>query len=198
MTTVVYLVRHAAHDALGSYLAGRSKGVVLGPDGLAQAGRLAERMRNERFGSITSSPQTRTQQTAAAISSATIMAPIDIDDDLDEVDFGDWSGKTFEELNGDPAWRRWNEERGIATTPTGESMEHVRKRVSRAMRVAAERHPGESVVLVSHADVIKCAVCDVLGLQPDSLFRFEIDPASITTIAMGSWGSKLLRMNEGV
>ena len=39
MTTTFFLVRHAAHDNLGGYLAGRMEGVRLGPDGRAQAER---------------------------------------------------------------------------------------------------------------------------------------------------------------
>jgi probable phosphoglycerate mutase len=52
-------------------------------------------------------------------------------------------------------------------------------------------------VLVTHADVIKSAVCHVLGLPADCCFRFEIDPASVTVIAAGDWGAKLIRLNEG-
>src|SRR5699024_4059217 len=60
------------------------------------------------------------------------------------------------------------------------------------------KHRDQAVVLVSHADVIKSAVCHVLGLPVDSCFRFDIDPASITVVVAGDWGTKLLRLNEGV
>lgn len=198
MTTTFYLVRHAAHDSVGCYLAGRSEGVFLGPDGRAQAQRLAERMRREHFVAIVSSPQERTRETACAISAACGVAPVEICDDLDEIDFGAWSGKTFDELNDDPRWRQWNEQRAVAATPSGEDMEHVRQRVCGCIKDVARKHPGQAVVLVSHADVIKCAVCHVLGLPADSCFRFEIDPASISVIVSGDWGAKLIRLNENV
>ena len=57
MTTTFFLVRHAAHDNLGAYLAGRMPGVRLGEAGLAQAGRLAKRMSAETFAKIVSSPR---------------------------------------------------------------------------------------------------------------------------------------------
>lgn len=198
MTTTFYLVRHAAHDDVGSYLAGRSDGVLLGEAGRAQARRLGERMRRERFSAILSSPRERTRETAMAISTACEIGPVVVEDALDEIDFGAWSGKTFNELNRDPAWRSWNEKRAAAVTPAGESMEDVRQRVMRCIKGVSQRHAGDAVVLVSHADVIKSAVCHVLGLTADSCFRFDIDPASITVIVSGDWGAKLLRLNEGV
>lgn len=198
MTTTFFLVRHAAHDFVGCYLAGRSEGVLLGPAGRSQAWRLGQRMRRERFAAIVSSPRERTCETALAISTACEVGPVEISDDLDEIDFGSWSGKTFEELDADPSWRRWNEERAVACTPAGETMEQVRRRAWDCVDELTKRHAGGAVVLVSHADVIKSAVCHVLGLPADSCFRFDIEPASITVIAAGDWGAKLIRLNEGV
>jgi broad specificity phosphatase PhoE len=198
MTTTFFLLRHAAHDHVGSYLAGRSPNVILGPAGRAQALRLAERMRRETFAAIVSSPRERTQETALALSVTCEVGPIELCDDLDEIDFGSWSGKTFVELNRDPAWRRWNEHRLVAVTPGGESMEAVRKRVCGCLHNLSRRHAGEAVVLVSHADVIKSAVCSALGLTAGGGFRFHIDPASISVVVMGDWGAKLLRLNETV
>jgi probable phosphoglycerate mutase len=198
MTTTFYLLRHAAHDDVGSYLAGRSPGVCLGAAGRAQASRLGEWMRRESFVAIVASPRERTRQTAQAVSVACEIGPVELAEELDEIDFGPWSGKTFAELNQDPAWRAWNDQRARAATPAGESMEHVRRRVCSCMRDLCAKHAGEGVVLVSHADVIKSAVCDVLGLAADGGFRFEIDPASVSVVVMGDWGAKLIRLNQSV
>jgi probable phosphoglycerate mutase len=195
MTTTFFLVRHAAHDNVGAFLAGRAEGIHLGPEGRSQAGRLAQRMRRERFESIHASPRERTQETANAIGEACGVA-VQTAPALDEVDFGEWSGKTFEVLNEDSSWRHWNERRDIARTPNGESMSGVMDRVTGFMEGLRARHPTGAVVLVSHADVIKSAVCHVLGLPADRCFRFEISPASITAVAWGDWGSKLLSLNE--
>ncbi|MGN6468858.1 MAG: histidine phosphatase family protein [Rhizobiaceae bacterium] len=197
MTTTFYLVRHAAHDDVGYFLTGRTEGVFLGPAGRAQASRLGERMRREEFRAILCSPRERTRETATAISVCSEVGPVQVDPDLDEIDFGAWSGKSFDELDQDPAWRRWNAKRAVAATPGGETMEQVRKRICHCMDVLAQSHRGEAVVLVTHADVIKSAVCHVLGLPADCCFRFEIDPASVTVIAAGDWGAKLIRLNEG-
>jgi probable phosphoglycerate mutase len=198
MTTTLFLLRHAAHDDVGCYLAGRLHGVHLGLAGRAQALRLGERMRRERFDAIASSPRERTRETAQAISSTCEIGPVTIQGELDEIDFGAWSGKTFTELDEDPAWRRWNSERAIAVTPAGESMQRVQERIHGCMQELSRKFSGGGVVLVSHADVIKCAICKVLGLPADRCFRFDIDPASISIVVMGDWGAKVLRLNESV
>lgn len=198
MTTTFYLVRHAAHDNLGGFLAGRSPGIELGQAGRAQAALLARRMKRETFDAIYASPRERTQETASAISAACDVGPVTTADALDEIDFGPWSGKTFDVLNTDPAWRRWNDIRSFARTPGGEAMIDVQRRVVGLMETLSESDSGKRLVLVSHGDIIKMAVSYVLGLPIDSWPRFEIDAASITIISTGDWGARLLTLNEVV
>jgi len=196
VTTTFFLVRHAAHDNVGGYLAGRTPGIRLGEAGRAQAGRLGERMRRERFVAILASPRERTQETAAAIASACGGLPVTTAPELDEVDFGAWSGKSFDVLNDDPLWRRWNSVRSLTRTPAGENMHDVQSRVLRLMERLRRDHPEDAVVLVSHADVIKSVVSHVLGLPADAWPRFDIGPASVSTITVGDWGAQVLLLND--
>ncbi|MER8704047.1 histidine phosphatase family protein [Mesorhizobium sp. M0323] len=196
MTTTFFLVRHAAHDNVGCYLAGRMAGVCLGEAGKAQASHLADRMAREAIAAIFSSPRERTQETANPIALACNAGEIAIREEIDEIDFGTWSGKTFEELNQDADWRVWNDQRQQARTPSGETMLDVQQRVVSLIEQVRGTYQNQGVALVSHADVIKAAVCKVLGLSLGNCFRFDIDPASITTVVWGDWGSKLIRLNE--
>ena len=195
-TTTFWLVRHAAHDDVGQYLAGRKPGVTLGPEGRAQAERLGRRMARESIALVVASPRERAQETADAIVAATGAAPAEVSDALDEVDFGAWTGKTFEALEDDAEWRRWNTLRSLARAPGGETMLEVQRRVTDLMQDLCRRVGEGGAVLVSHGDVIKAAVCHVLGLQIDAWPRFDIAPASITTIVLGDWGGKVLTLNE--
>ena len=196
MSAVFFLVRHAAHDNVGGFLAGRAPSIHLGPDGLAQAKRLGERMARERFEAVYASPRERTQETAAAIASACGDIPVAIAEELDEVDFGDWSGSTFDQLNKLDAWQRWNSLRSMAETPSGETMIDVQRRSVGLVRQLAQQNADARLVLVSHADIIKSIVSHVLCLPIDAWPRLEISPASITTIVVGEWGSKVLTLNE--
>ncbi|TIL76917.1 MAG: histidine phosphatase family protein [Mesorhizobium sp.] len=196
MTTTFFLIRHAAHDNVGDYLAGRMAGVCLGETGRAQASRLASHMAPRPLAAICCSPRERTMETAKPIAIACNREKITIRRELDEIDFGAWSGKTFEELSQDADWLTWNSQRQQARTPGGETMLDVQQRVVSLMQQLRKPYQNQSVALVSHADVIKAAVCKVLGLPLGDCFRFDIDPASITTVVSGDWGSKLIRLNE--
>lgn len=198
MTTTLYLLRHAAHDDVGRYLAGRAPGVSLGPDGLAQAERLGARMVREPFDSLYSSPRERARQTARAVAEARGGMAVETVEALDEVDFGSWSGSTFDELNKLDDWRRWNASRSMAETPTGETMLDVQRRAMGFIRQLAAGGGDARFALVSHADVIRTIVCHVLGLALDAWQRFDIAPASITILVIGDWGGKLLTLNETI
>jgi len=196
MTTTFFLVRHAAHDNVGAFLAGREVDVRLGEAGLAQAKRLAIKMSRERTDAIHSSPRRRTRETAAAIS-----AELGVEDrvapDLDEIDFGkEWCGRDFGELDRDPRWRQWNAERATARTPAGETLGDVQKRIVGLIECIRAESRGGSHVLVSHADVIKVAITHYLGLGLEFIDRFEISPASISTLVANDWGARLVTLND--
>lgn len=199
MTTTFFLLRHAAHDNVGGYLAGRMPGVRLGAAGRAQAERLACRMQKEEFLAVHSSPRERTQETAALVAAARGIERVVVEPELDEVDFGEaWQGKDFDTLNRDPEWRRWNTIRSMARTPAGERMIDVQCRAMTLVERLAAQYAGAALALVSHSEVIKAIVSHVLGLPIDAWTRFDVGPASVTTIVTGDWGAKLLTLNEVV
>lgn len=195
MTTRIYLVRHAAHDNVGGYLAGRMPGVALGEAGRAQARRLGQRMSRERIDMIQSSPLQRTRETAQAIA-AVAARDVEIAPALQEIDFGAWSGRSFDELNRDDHWRRWNAARSITATPAGETMLGVQQRVHAHILDTVRAHPRASIVMVSHADPIRAALAVVMGLSLDRLQSFDIAPASISIIDFDPWGAKVQLVNE--
>jgi broad specificity phosphatase PhoE len=199
VTTTFFLLRHAAHDNVGGFLAGRMPGIHLGTAGRAQAERLAARMRREPIAAIHTSPRERTQETAAAVAAACGVRRVIIEPELDEVDFGEgWSGKDFDTLNADPAWRRWNETRSLARTSGGERMLDVMARSWNLVERLAAQYAEQALALVSHSEVIKGIVSYVLGLPVDAWTRFEVHPASVSSFVVGDWGMKLLTLNEQV
>ena len=196
MTATFFLVRHAAHDNVGNFLAGRTAGISLGEAGRSQVQRLGQRLRREDINEIYTSPRERTRETAEGIASACGLSLPRTDDALDEVNFGNWSGKTFDVLNDDPLWRRWNNTRSLTRTPGGETMLEVQTRIFGLMESLTRGGNEKRIALVSHADVIKAAVSHVLGLPLDAWPRFDIAPASVTTVVIGDWGAKVMTLNE--
>ncbi|MDB5546076.1 MAG: phosphoglycerate mutase protein [Hyphomicrobiales bacterium] len=195
MTARVILVRHAAHDNVGGYLAGRTPGVPLGEAGLAQARRLARRMARARIDIIQSSPVQRCRETAQAIADVAARE-VEVSPALEEIDFGAWSGRSFEELNHDEHWRRWNAARSITATPAGETMLDAQQRVHAHILESVRANPNAHIVMVSHADPIRAALAVVLGLSLDRLQSVDIAPASITIIDFDPWGATVRLVNE--
>jgi probable phosphoglycerate mutase len=72
----------------------------------------------------------------------------------------------------------------------------VQHRVLAHLREAARQAAYRVVAMVSHADVIRAAVAGILGLSLDRVLGFDIDPASVTRIAAGPWGERVMSLNE--
>ena len=197
MTTTVFLVRHGSHDRLGKVLCGRMDGVGLSEQGRREAVALAEHLRREQLTAIYASPLARTLETARPIAEAAGLEPM-IEDDLLEIDFGEWTGRSFESLQDDPIWRLWNTRRAVARPPGGECASEVQARLQRWLDRARALHPGERIAAVTHSDVIKALAASVLGFSLDRHDRLEVSPGSISVLAAGDWGLKLLSLNEGV
>ncbi|CAA9309769.1 MAG: hypothetical protein AVDCRST_MAG90-362, partial [uncultured Microvirga sp.] len=100
MATTVILVRHASHDRVGSVLCGRMPGVTLGEEGRREANVLADRFRNEAIAAVITSPLERARETAEVIADR-IGVPVTVDEALNEIDFGDWTGQSFDALDPD-------------------------------------------------------------------------------------------------
>ncbi|MXP65798.1 histidine phosphatase family protein [Roseomonas sp. M0104] len=195
MAATVHLLRHAAHDRVDRILCGRMEGVALGEAGRAQAARLAKRLAPLGLAAIYSSPMQRCRETAEAVASAAALVPV-VDAAFNEIDFGEWAGQTFAALNDDPRWQAWNMRRDEGATPGGESMRAAQARAVAGVAALLPRHAGQAVAVVSHSDVIKAILAHYLDAPLQAYERFEIGPASLSTLAVWPGGGKVLVMND--
>jgi broad specificity phosphatase PhoE len=198
--TTFLLVRHAAHDWLGRGIPGRLPGVGLNAQGHAQAGELAQRIAAEGgvLSTVYSSPQQRARETAAPLA-AKLGLGVAVAPEFDEIDFGDWTGWTMQQLEADAThWRRWLEQRSVAKPPGGESFAQVALRTLAGVERLTRLHPEQTVLVVSHGDVIKAVLASFLGLSLDHLERFDIAPASLSVlVSAGAW-SQVRLVNQAL
>lgn len=194
MTTFL-LIRHASGDHVGRRLAGRAEGAELNARGQDEARRLAERLAGRGIDAIYASPLARARATAAPLAAA---LGLDVHDApaFTELDYGQWTGLSLEEVAGDDRWRGYNNFRSGTRIPGGELMTEVQARAVAELLRLGERHPDETVAIVSHGDVIRGIVCHLAGTPIDLMLRFEIDPASVTELELASWGARLVSVNE--
>jgi ribonuclease H / adenosylcobalamin/alpha-ribazole phosphatase len=155
----------------------------------AAAGRLAER----GIDLIVTSPLQRARHTAEEVAKAT-GAPLLVEDDLVETDFGKWEGLTFAEASA-----RWPDEvsawlGGVDVAPPGgESFAVVAGRVLAALgRLLAAPEP-RTLLLVSHVTPIKTLACHALCAPPAALFRIHLDVASLCQIDWFADGPAVVR-----
>lgn len=192
--TVFYLIRHAAHGLLGHKMAGRMPGVSLSSEGSAQAQRLADRLASLPIGAVYASPLERARETAQPLADA-LGLTIEIADQVNELDFGDWTGGTLEELSEIPEWRLFNSFRSGTRIPGGELMLEAQGRIVGFLERAARRHMEAHIAVVSHGDVIKSALAYYLGVSLDLFQRIEISPASVSIVELHLWGPRVLALN---
>jgi broad specificity phosphatase PhoE len=192
--TTFLLIRHGSTAAVGTRLAGRLPGSALDDEGRAQAARLAWRLRASPLAAVCSSPMPRALETAAPLAS---QHGLEIQQcaGLDEIDFGDWSGRTFAELDPLPTWRQFNSIRSCTRIPGGEHICEVQVRVVSELERIQRDYPHGTVVLVSHADVLRAALAYYAAIPIDLFLRIEISPASISTLQLDEGGPRILNIN---
>ncbi len=177
-------------------LPGRAPGLHLSDDGRRQADAAARRIGAlERVAAVYASPLERARETAAPIARARGLA-LRIDRGLLELDVGSWTGVRLDRLSKRPEWATVQRYPSGFRFPDGESFVEMQARVTATLAALVNRHRGGVVVAVSHADPIKAALAQALGMHLDLFQRLAIAPGSITTIAYGALGPMVLGMNS--
>src|ERR687889_2938364 len=105
---LLHLLRHGQHNLGGGVLAGRMPGVGLTERGRAEIAAASERLAGDNVAALYSSPLQRTRESAEIVSER-LGLPIEFRDDLIELDFGEWTGTTFDAIRAHPHWRPWNQ-----------------------------------------------------------------------------------------
>jgi len=189
--TTLVLLRHATTAATGRRLGGRTPGVSLDEPGRAQAAAAARRLAHLPVAAVYTSPLERTRETATEVARVHGLR-VRIERGVLEVDYGDWTDRPLAELRRLALWRTIQHAPSRVTFPGGESIRAAQQRAVEATERLASIHIGETVVLVSHADVIKAVVAHHLGMGLDLFQRIVISPASSTVIVLPDGGSPAL------
>lgn len=194
--TLVLMVRHGQTPTTGAVLPGRAKGLHLAERGQDQAQRAGERIGAlGKVSAVYASPMERTQETAAPIAKA-CGKRVRTHQGLIECDFGQWTGRKLSELRKLPEWTTVQRYPSGFRFPRGESFPEMQTRMVSAIADLVAKHPGETVVAVSHADTIKAAVAAAMGTHLDLFQRIVVSPCSVTAILYTAEGPVVLAVNS--
>jgi len=199
MSRLVFL-RHAHSTAndLG-ILSGRLPGVSLSKAGLAQADSLIDRLGASSFDEIRVSPMERCSQTIKPWLQSQFSKGIGeygLDDNLNEVDYGLWSGRKLSRLSKDPLWKVIQSTPSKVQFPDGERIKGAQKRALTSITVLHAKKKTGTFLFVSHGDIIKTTVASLIGLPLDSFQNLIINPASLTVIDFDGHRGRLLAYND--
>ena len=194
--TRLLLIRHAEVEARYQRVFGGRIDMELSPRGHEQAAALAKHLQPKPLSAIYASPMKRVQQTLAPLLVNGAPKPV-ILPDLREVDFGDWTGLAWEEVQAKFgisafAWLEQLECDGIANA---ECAETLRDRVEPCLRQILADHSGQQVAIFCHGGIIRVLLGILLRWPLSRMGAFEIEYASLTQVLVLPHKAELQLLN---
>jgi broad specificity phosphatase PhoE len=181
--TQLFLVRHGRTGWNKEQIFRGTKDVPLDEVGREEAVLVGERLKGEGLRAVFSSPLARARETAEAIARFHSIE-VQVMAGLNDLNFGAWEGmslagvkKRYPDL-----YHQWLEAPHQVVFPEGEELAAV---TSRAM----ERHPQDTVALVSHRVVLKVLICALLGLDNSHFWNIRQDTTAVNCFhhRNGTW-----------
>ncbi len=190
------LVRHGTTAWSRERRFAGSRDIPLAEEGLRQCEAVAAALGGKLIAAVYASPLERARTSAEVIAKAHRLE-VRIEPDLREMAFGEWEGLTRDEVAArfPQAYELWRSAPHRLAVPGGESLADVAARGQRAVDELVGTHADETVVLVSHAVVLRLIVLQALGLGPERLWAVDASPAGITEIEYEPGWATVHRMN---
>ena len=193
--SIIILVRHGHTPTTGKILPGRAKGLHLSELGKEQASKVATNLSMlENVSAVYASPMERTLETAKPIASA-FGLKVQRNRGLIEADFGKWTGRKLSDLRKLSDWEIVQKNPSLFRFPDGESFIEIQSRMVETITRISDRHRGEIIIAVSHADTIKAFLTAMLGTPLDLFQRLHISPCSVSPVILGNGSPFVLAVN---
>ena len=196
----IVLIRHAHSEANAKgILSGRLPNVHLSPKGVEQSQSLITRLGAFPIAAIRISPMGRCRETIQPwllSLDAKVQGLLREDENLNEVDYGSWSGKKLSTLSKNKLWKTVQHNPSAMYFPDGEGLAHMQQRAMQSVHEAVAAKGKGARVFVSHGDVIKAIVSASLGMHLDDFQRIVIDPASVTILDFSTANARLIKLND--
>lgn len=120
--------------------------------------------------------------------------PLEVDDRLKEIGFGEWQGKTREEITlYDPGvLQRFYRDPTTYRPDGAEGLAEFKHRIVAAVNDILNRHSGKHVLVVCHAGTIRMVIGHILDIPLSNLFRIKVANAGITRVEYAEQGEEFL------
>ncbi len=146
---------------------------------------LADWLGESRVDAVYASPMIRARQTAAPLLQERGMNPV-ILDNLREVDFGDWTGFRWDQIQekfGIAAydWLDVLENGGI---PNGDTADALRQRVRPCVQAILDDNAHRTVAVVCHGGIVRVILSLLLEVPLAHMAHFNVDYGSVTMLEL--------------
>ena len=194
MTLTLYFLRHGQTPlSREDNFCGSGLDPELTDEGAEMAQAFADAYRNMSWSAIYSSPLRRTVATARPLSDALQLQMV-LRDDLKEIGYGKWEGRTKDEVNRDyhDDYLQWLADPAWYPPTDGEMAVAIARRALRVIEEIRGRFTTGSVLVVSHKATIRIALCGLLGIDVGRFrYRLSCPVGSVTIIEFGESGPLL-------
>ncbi len=171
----LYLIRHGQTDWNREQRFQGRFDIDLNQEGLKQIRQLSTNLSNAGLTRIYTSPLKRAYNSANVIS-ATTAAPVVQIDDLIEIDYGLWQGRTHEEIKSSSPelYEKWINHPWDIELPDGEPTDQFYKRVSLAIDDIINVLDKDSTIAVcTHGHVLRVIMLHLLKLDQSQFWQIE-------------------------
>jgi broad specificity phosphatase PhoE len=169
---------------------GRGLDPALTDEGEAMAEAFAGAYAGMRWAAVYASPLVRAVQTATPLASRCGL-PIMLREGLAELDYGDWDGRSAEDVDRahHDEYVRWSSDPAWNAPTGGETATALAHRVTSVIEEIRARHAGGDVLVVSHKASIRVLLCALLGVDVGRFrYRFGCPVGSVSIIEFGAHG----------
>lgn len=194
----LFLIRHGETDYnLNHQMQGRGIDASLNATGFRQAAAVAEYIGNYEVNQVVSSSLLRARQTAGAI---TTLQGLDLisHNDLDEMNFGDFEGRYFEDINKEieMVHQIWSDGNTSYRIPGGESPEEVYERAGNRVLQYLDEFNGENLVFVIHGRVIRILLSKWTGIGLRNMHHIEHANGAVNHLMKNGNGFDVVYLNK--
>lgn len=199
MSLTIYFLRHGQTAfSRDNVFCGSGSNPDLTADGAAMARAFATAYQALPWAAIYASPLQRAVATARPLAAAAGL-PLELRDDLMEIGYGQWEGRSLEEVSRDHRddYLRWSADPAWNAPTAGEPAVLIARRVLRVIEEIKQRHAAGNVLIVSHKATIRIALCSLLGIDVGRFrYRLACPVGSLSVVEFGNQGPLLKTLAE--